>query len=124
MAQILINGNLGADPKYAEKGDTQRLELFILENKRKKQDDGSYADDGTLPYNVTMFGKKAHIYKDQLKKGMKVIVPAKLVPNTFVKEGEPIVSQSIIAEDVAVCPMGVSITKHPSKSNQSDEPGF
>lgn len=124
MAQIQINGNLGADPKYAEKGDTQRLELFILENKRKKQPDGTYADDGTLPYNVTLFGKKARIYKDQLQKGMKVIVPATLVPNTFEKKGEAIVSQSIIAQDVAVCPMGVTITKQPSKSNQSNEPDF
>ena len=112
MSKIVIEGNIGTAPSFVIKGDNKRLELFVLENRNKKdKETGEVKNLGTLPHNVVLFGERAELWKDTFKKGMRVLIAGEMQPTNYQKNGANEMSVSVVVDSIAVIPFGVGIEK-------------
>lgn len=76
--KLIVMGNLTRDPamKYVSEG-MAITEFGLAVNERKKQPDGSYADEPIF-VDVTLFGRSAEVANQYLKKGSPALVDGRL----------------------------------------------
>lgn len=74
MPEMIVIGNLTADPDRRTANGSNVLNFSVAENKRQRQDDGSYKDVATTFYRVEMWGSLAELYASKLAKGYRVKV--------------------------------------------------
>lgn len=86
MNTISFEGNLAADPQYRENGDSASLSFRVLESRSRKTDNGEREDIDPNAYDVKLLGKRATMFKDVYKKGMRVLVVGGIAPNSYESE--------------------------------------
>lgn len=86
MSEIVIIGNLTADPERRTANGASLLTFTVAENKRQRQDDGSYKDISTLFYRVDIWGSLAEFYADKLAKGYRVKVIGEFNAREFTRQ--------------------------------------
>jgi single-strand DNA-binding protein len=108
MQIVVISGNLGRDPelKYTPSG-TAIAAFSVATTERRKNDKGEYIDETTW-WKVNTFGKTADFASSYLRKGMRVMVHGRVVPDPQTggprvwtdKEGKPRASFELNAVQV------------------------
>ena len=79
---VTLVGNMVADPTKAMAGDTPLIEFSIAVNE--------YRNGENIPsfFDCVLYGKRAKVLCDMLKKGMKVAITGKLVQKRWVKDDQ------------------------------------
>ena len=79
---VTLVGNLVADPAKAMAGDTPLIEFSIAVNE--------YRNGENIPsfFDCVLYGKRAKVLCDMLKKGMKVTITGKLVQKRWQKDDQ------------------------------------
>lgn len=78
LNQVTLIGNLGADPDCRQTaGGTLVVTLSVATSERRKQRDGTYADE-TEWHRVVVFGHAATFAQQYLAKGRKVAVVGRI----------------------------------------------
>lgn len=106
MADITIQGNTTADPelRFTPNGGAV-LNFNLAENHRKKDQQGTWQDDGTTFYRVAVWGKQAETLADHLGKGQRVLVSGRFRGGEFTsKQGEQVRTYEVTANHVGVVP--------------------
>lgn len=106
MADITIQGNTTADPelRFTPNGGAV-LNFNLAENHRKKDQQGTWQDDGTTFYRVAVWGKQAETLADHLGKGQRVLVSGRFRGGEFTsKQGEQVKTYEVTANHVGVVP--------------------
>ena len=83
---IIIIGRLGRDPEMRYTPSGQPVTSFSVASNRSYTDANGQKTDETIWFRVTAWGKQAEICNQYLKKGSKVLVEGRLVPD---KNGGP-----------------------------------
>ncbi len=88
---IIIIGNLGKDPEMRFSPNGQAVTNFSLaSNRTYKGNDGQQVKE-TIWFRVTVWGNQAEACNQYLKKGSKVLVEGRLIPDS--DKGSPRVYQ-------------------------------
>lgn len=79
MNKVIIVGNIGQDPetKYSQQG-TAITNLSVATSERWKDKNSNEMQEHTEWHRVVMFGRKAEVCQEFLKKGSKVLIEGKL----------------------------------------------
>jgi single-strand DNA-binding protein len=78
---IIIAGNLGRDPEMRYIPSGQAVTNFSVATSRKYTDNNGQQVDETIWFRVATWGKLAEICNQYLRKGSKVLVEGRLVPD-------------------------------------------
>ena len=78
---IIIAGNLGGDPEMRYIPSGQAVTNFSVATSRKYTDNNGQQVDETIWFRVATWGKLAEICNQYLRKGSKVLVEGRLVPD-------------------------------------------
>lgn len=84
---IIIVGNLGRDPEMRYTPSGQAVTNFSVATSRKYTGSDGNLIDETIWFRVSVWGKQAEACNQFLKKGRKVLVEGRLVPDP--KTGSP-----------------------------------
>ncbi len=87
---IIIVGNLGRDPEMRYTPSGQPVTSFSVASSRSYNNPNGEKVEETIWFRVTAWGKQAEICSQYLRKGSKVLVEGRLVPD---KNGGPRVFQ-------------------------------
>jgi single-strand DNA-binding protein len=88
LNQIIIEGNLGADPEM-KMFKEETLATFSLAHTPRTKVNGQYEDGDTTWFRVTFWNSKSDAVLENLKKGDRVMVIGKLTQSTYTnKSGE------------------------------------
>jgi single stranded DNA-binding protein len=88
LNQIIIEGNLGADPEM-KMFKEETLATFSLAHTPRTKVNGQYEDGDTTWFRVTFWNSKSDAVLENLKKGDRVMVIGKLNQSTYTnKSGE------------------------------------
>ena len=88
LNQIIIEGNLGADPEM-KMFKEETLATFSLAHTPRTKVNGQYEDGDTTWFRVTFWNSKSDAVLENLKKGDRVMVIGKLTQSTYTnKAGE------------------------------------
>lgn len=101
--QIVIEGNLIADPRPGQGPDNTPVTNFTVAcNTQKKQQDGSWQEVGSQLFNVAAWRGLSAAALNNLRKGTPVVVSGRLSFREFTtKDGVQVTSLEIDAENVA-----------------------
>ena len=80
MHKITLIGNLGSDPEQREVGWNQATHFPVAVNERWTNSEGE-KQTRTIWYQITVWGKLGEVCVEHLKKGRKVYVEGRLVPD-------------------------------------------
>ena len=117
MADITVQGNATADPELRFVGNgTQVLNFTVAENHRKKDQSGSWQDDGTTFYRVAVWGAQAESLAGSLGKGMRVLVSGRFRGGEFQGKDGLVKTYEVTANHVGLVPRG--------ESQQAPQGGF
>ena len=95
--KIILIGNLGKDPEIRYTPQGTALCKFTLATSQKKKD----GEDSTQWHKVTMFGKKAEVCGEHLKKGQKVYIEGRIEYGQYQdKEGNTRYTTDIIGYEM------------------------
>ncbi len=83
---VILIGNLGRDPEMRYTPSGQPVTSFSVASNRSYTDSNGQKADETIWFRVTAWGKQAEICNQYLRKGSKVLVEGRLVPD---KNGGP-----------------------------------
>jgi single-strand DNA-binding protein len=83
---IIIVGNLGREPEMRYTPSGQPVTSFSIASNRSYMNTGGEKVDETIWFRVTTWGKQAETCNQYLRKGSKVLVEGRLVPD---KNGGP-----------------------------------
>ncbi|AYG03880.1 single-stranded DNA-binding protein [Gryllotalpicola protaetiae] len=99
---ITIEGNLVADPTFAESTNGTKLAKFTVAVTDRKLEDGKWVDGETQFHRVTAFGRLAENVRASLTKGDSVLVSGNLEFRHWVDEhtGEARSSTEVVADAV------------------------
>ena len=75
---ITIEGNLTANPDYAETDNGVKYAKFTVAVTDRKLQDGQWVDAGVQYHRTTVFGRTAESVRDSLNKGDAVLVTGNL----------------------------------------------
>ncbi|MEA3441307.1 MAG: single-stranded DNA-binding protein [Chloroflexota bacterium] len=78
---IIIAGNLGRDPEMRYIPSGQAVTNFSVATSRKYTDNNGQQVDETIWFRIATWGKLAEICNQYLRKGSKVLVEGRLVPD-------------------------------------------
>ena len=99
---VTIVGNLTADVKKGNAGQTPFIEFSIATNEWRKTVDGKGEEIANF-FDCAMYGDRAKSLSTILHKGMKVAISGKLVQRRWqTKEGENRSKVSIVVYDVEI----------------------
>lgn len=120
-ARTTITGNLTSDPTLRHTASGQAVANFSLAEGRQRfdRDSGAYVDADTLFMRVTAWGQLAENIAESVRKGDRVTVEGRLVPQSYTAEdGSERRSVDISADDVSVALQWatVTITRNPRRA--------
>jgi single-strand DNA-binding protein len=117
MTAITITGNLVADPEIKFSKNGKAIAKFrVADTDRKRNEQGTWEDDGTTFWRCTAFGKLAENIGDSLAKGNKVIVVGRTKTEEWTtQQGEKRSQVEILANSV-----GPDLSKHRTRE-QADQ---
>jgi|CryBogDrversion2_5_1035270.scaffolds.fasta_scaffold46711_1 single-strand DNA-binding protein len=122
MNNLVITGNLGADPKIRFSKDNKAIVTFSLAVGQRVKKDGEWTDGKTMWFQATFFGATHERLIDALKKGDTVCVTGRLGQSEYTPEGgETKSSLDIIGSDVVKVER---IKKADNAVTQSEEAPF
>ena len=78
---IIIVGNLGRDPEMRYLPSGQAVTNFNLATNRQYNDSNGQAVKETIWFRISVWGKQAESCNQYLKKGSKVLVEGRLIPD-------------------------------------------
>lgn len=78
---IIIVGNLGKDPEMRYTPSGQAVTSFSVATSRQYTNQGGQPVKETIWFRVSVWGKQAESCNNYLKKGRKVLVEGRLVPD-------------------------------------------
>lgn len=85
---VQLIGRLGNDPEVKNFESGKKLATFSLAtNERYINNKGEKVDE-TQWHNIIVWGKKANIVEDYLKKGSEIAMEGKLINRSYEKNGE------------------------------------
>lgn len=109
MADITFYGNIGNDIadslKFTGTGKAV-LSISVAEGHRKRDQSGTWQDDGTTWWRVTVWERQAEALVEVLKKGDRVLVVGQVRSREWDKDGEKRTAYDVTARHVAVIPRG------------------
>ena len=79
--QIIIVGNVGADPSMRYTPSGQAVTSFSVATSRKYTGPGGEQVEETIWFRVSTWGKTAEVCNQYIKKGSKVLVEGRLTPD-------------------------------------------
>ena len=103
FAKAMIIGNLGRDPemRYTPSGRPVTEFSVAVSHRSRDAQTGTWADDGTDWYRVTVWGDRAERTAEQFRKGNKVFVEGRFKTREFEgKDGEKRTSLDVISDNV------------------------
>lgn len=106
-------GNLTRDPEHCTVGQSEVLQFSIAVNERRKQADGSWADDPQF-IDCELWGPRAHTLGQFLKKGMKLTVSGSLRYHAWEKDGQKRSRITVNVRDVEL-PARVDAARQPQQ---------
>lgn len=109
-------GNLTRDPEHRTVGQSEVLQFSIAVNERRKQPDGSWADDPQF-IDCELWGPRAHTLGQFLKKGMKLTVSGSLRYHAWEKDGQKRSRITVNVRDVEL-PARVDAARQPQQPTQ------
>jgi len=124
---IIIVGNLGRDPemRYTQSGQAV-TNISVATSRNYTSSDGTRVDE-TVWFRVSVWGRQAETTNQYLRKGMKVLVEGRLVPDQSTggpriwnrQDGTPAASFEVNASTVRfLTPRGEAETDIPYDSGQ------
>jgi len=125
---IIIVGNLGRDPemRYTQSGQAV-TNISVATSRNYTSSDGTRVDE-TVWFRVSVWGRQAETTNQYLRKGMKVLVEGRLVPDKSTggpriwtrQDGTPAASFEINASTVRfLTPRGEAEADTPHDSGQA-----
>jgi single-strand DNA-binding protein len=104
MTAITITGNLVADPEIKFSKSGKAIAKFrVADTDRKRNEQGTWEDDGTTFWRCTAFGTLAENIGDQLSKGSPIIVVGRTKTEEWTNaEGQKRSQVEILANSVGV----------------------
>ena len=125
---IIIVGNLGRDPemRYTQSGQAV-TNISVATSRNYTSSDGTRVDE-TVWFRVSVWGRQAETTNQYLRKGMKVLVEGRLVPDKSTggpriwnrQDGTPAASFEINASTVRfLTPRGEAEADTPNDSGQA-----
>ena len=85
--KIILVGNLGRDPEMRYTPSGQQVTTFSMATSEKWTGQDGQAQERTIWWRVTVWGKQAENVNQYLKKGSKVLVEGRMQPDA--KTGNP-----------------------------------
>lgn len=123
MSDMILIGNLTADPELRNVSGSQVVNFRIAENKRKRQDDGTYKDVSTTFYSVEVWGTLAEVLAARLKKGYRVKAIGEFSARDFQRgDGSPAVSLELKAWGVKVMSRPKNDNTAPTQQGSAHQP--
>lgn len=110
--QVIMIGNLTADPKVYESGANVITNFTVATNYKYKDKQDTYYGD------CKAFNKTAEFCRAYMKKGIRVFVTGRLTTDTWEKEGEKKSKTSIVVETIKLLSSKDSFPHE----NATDEP--
>lgn len=104
MATIEFTGNITEPELRFTASGKAVLSLSVAENHRKRDQSGTWQDDGTTWWRVTAWERQAEALAEHLKKGDRVLVTGQVRSREYEKDGEKRTSYDVTARHVAVIP--------------------
>lgn len=93
--KVILCGNLVADPKKGNAGDTKLLEFSIAVNEYR------HGEEYANYFDCTIYGKRAEALASILHKGQKVTIVGKLSQNRWqAEDGKTRSKVSIVVDDL------------------------
>ena len=80
--KVIIVGNVGRDPEMRYTPAGQAVTSFSVATSRSYKDAAGQKVEETIWFKVSAWGKQAEICNQYLKKGSKVLVEGRMVPDT------------------------------------------
>lgn len=117
MTFITVSGNLTATPvlRFTASGKPV-VNFTVVENLRRRGEDGHWVDAGRSFYRCTAWGGFAEHIMDSFTKGMRVIVTGKLTLREYVKaDGGFGLAAEISVEDMGASTRFSRVTVHEAK---------
>ncbi len=125
---IIVVGNLGRDPemRYTQSGQAV-TNISVATSRNYTSSDGTRVDE-TVWFRVSVWGRQAETTNQYLRKGMKVLVEGRLVPDKSTggpriwnrQDGTPAASFEINASTVRfLTPRGEAEADAPFESGQA-----
>lgn len=78
---IIIAGNLGKDPEMRYLPSGQAVTNFNVATSRKYTDSNGQQVKETIWFRISVWGKQAEVCSQYLRKGSKVLVEGRLIPD-------------------------------------------
>ncbi|MDO5729758.1 MAG: single-stranded DNA-binding protein [Actinomycetaceae bacterium] len=103
MTTVTVIGNIAQDPelRYTASGKAV-CNMRVLENRRRKNDNGEWVDDTPLVWPVTVWDDAAANAYDALSKGDRVVVIGSITQQPYeTAEGYTVQQTAITAKEVA-----------------------
>jgi single-strand DNA-binding protein len=103
FAKAMIIGNLGRDPemRYTPSGRPVTEFSVAVSHRSRDAQTGTWADDGTDWYRVTVWGDRAERTAEQFRKGNKVFVEGRFRTREYeARDGQKRISLEISADNV------------------------
>ena len=128
MTFFVGEGNCGSDPKIEKieikKNNETRSKLSVsirFPVERNIGEEG-YKDVAGFWATVELWGKRADIFGEHIKKGARLLVIGELSEETFVLEkgenaGQERLSKKINAQSIGIVPMGISSIEYSEKKS-------
>jgi single-strand DNA-binding protein len=98
MNTVILQGNLGADPKMFKSNTGLSIASFTLATSKKRKDGTTL----TSWHNCSAFGHTAESICTNLKKGSFVLLHGELNYTKYEKDGQSLTSTKIIVNSVAI----------------------
>ena len=127
MHKITLIGNLGSDPEQREAGWNRATHFSVAVNERWTNSEG-VKQTRTIWYRVTVWGKLGDVCAEYLKKGRKVYVEGRLVPDndtgsprTWLRDdGTPAAAYDLRAEAIEFLDNAVETPEEPEGESTPD----
>ena len=107
MADITFTGHIGNDVRDALKftqSGVAVLSLSVAEGHRKRDQSGTWQDDGTTWWRVSVWDKQGEALVEALNKGDRVLITGQVRSREWEKDGETRTSYDVKARHVALIP--------------------
>jgi len=114
MYKLTISGNIGKSPEVKQTKNGKQMLVFNV---------GIYKDKDTTNWvqAIIMGDKRIEFFKDKLKSGTHVTVIGDASVGAYLKDGEPVGTQTIFANDISFINREQKLTNN---SKESDDDPF
>lgn len=121
MNQVVLMGNLGADPELRQTEKSALLKMRLATSEVWFGKDGK-KNESTEWHQVTVWGERAETLAKFLSKGRRILVVGKIKTRSYERDGEKRYSTEIHADHIEFCDRAPEERGDDRRSSRNERP--